>query len=91
MTRGDALRLTAAVAQCELALVMRDPVAGPLLSQAARAAEGLPPADLLGPAAQLARHHDGASPAPSDRARHKVIQALTRMAAQQVQEAALER
>ena len=90
MTRSEAVRLVAQIAQCEIALVRRDAVAGPLLSQAARAAEGREPSELLVTAAGLARTHDvGASDAAS-RARHKVIQALTRMAAQQAQSAVLD-
>ena len=47
MTRGEAVRLCAALAQCEIALVLRDPAAPALLSQAARHADGLPPDALV--------------------------------------------
>lgn len=89
MRRADAIRLVAQIGQCEIALVRRDPVAGPLLSQAARAAAGLEPGEVLAFAARLARGHDPTSAEPAQRSRHKVIQALTRMAAQQAQSAAL--
>ena len=39
---ADGLRLAAALAQCEMALVRHDPVAGPLLAQASRHADGMP-------------------------------------------------
>lgn len=89
MTRSEAVRLVAQIAQCEIALVRRDAVAGPLLSQAARAAEGREPSELLVTAAALAREQGAGASEAGAHARHKVIQALTRMAAQQAQSAAL--
>lgn len=76
---GTSLRLVAALAQCEIALVRRDAVAGPLLAQAARAAEGLPVGPRVRAAAGLMR--DGE---PSDALR-KVAQALCRAALQDAQ------
>lgn len=80
LTTPDAVRLCAALAQCEMALVRRDPVAGALLSQAARHAHGLGPGALVDAAARLARLIDPASVAPDQRAGHKVVQALCRAA-----------
>ena len=80
MSGADAVRLVAACAQCEMALVRDDPVAGPLLAQAARAGEATPAAPYLAAAARLARGlgpHDGS---PGRRARRKVVQALVRAA-----------
>jgi hypothetical protein len=74
--RGDLVRLAAALAQCEMALVRRDPVAGALLAQAARHAEGLEHGEALAAAADLARASDPAG----DRAARKVVQALVRSA-----------
>jgi hypothetical protein len=71
---ADGLRLAAALAQCEMALVRHDPVAGPLLAQAARHAEGLPGAAPVRAAAGLHRQ------AGEDPAVRKVAQALTRAA-----------
>jgi hypothetical protein len=71
---ADALRLAAALAQCEMALVRHDPVAGPLLAQAARHADGLPGAGAARAAAGLQRA------AGEDPAARKVVQALTRAA-----------
>jgi hypothetical protein len=55
MTTPDALRVIALAAQAEMALVRRDDVAGPLLAQAARAAEGTSAAQVLDEAATLVR------------------------------------
>ncbi|HTI34263.1 MAG TPA: hypothetical protein VL422_11340, partial [Miltoncostaea sp.] len=54
-TTADALRLAAALAQCEMALVRNDAVAGPLLTQAARHADGLPGGRAAAAAAGLQR------------------------------------
>jgi hypothetical protein len=81
MAPADALRLTAALAQCEMALVRRDSVASALVSQAARHAEGLPPGPLVAAAARLARTADPAAGAPEREAARKVVQALCRAAA----------
>lgn len=85
MTRAEAVRLVAALAQCEMALVRNDSVAGPLLAQAARAAEGLAPGPLVAAAARLARGLDPAGDAPTAGAARRVAQALCRAAAQGVQ------
>lgn len=74
--RGDLVRLTASLAQCEMALVLRDPVAAALLAQAARHARGLEHGDALAAAAELAR----AGEPDRDRAARKVVQALVRSA-----------
>ncbi len=71
---ADGLRLAAALAQCEMALVRDDPVAGPLLAQAARHADGLPGAAPARAAAGLQRE------AGEDPVARKVVQALTRAA-----------
>jgi hypothetical protein len=71
---ADGLRLAAALAQCEMALVRGDPVAGPLLAQAARHPDGLPGAAPARAAAALQRQ------AGDDPATRKVVQALTRAA-----------
>lgn len=77
--------------QAEIALVRRDPVAGSLLAQAARAAEGLAPGRALAAAASLARSVDLGSRAPAAAAARKVAQALCRLALQQAAGALLER
>lgn len=79
MREADAVRLVAALAQCEIALVRRDAVAGPLLSQAARAAEGLPAGPLVAAAAALMR----GDPPPAEV--RKVVQALCRAGLQTAQ------
>ena len=89
MTRTEAVRLVAAVAQCEMALVRRDLAASPLLAQAARAAEGLPGGEYLEASARLARALDLDDPSPSGRARRKVAQALCRAAGIEAQARAL--
>jgi hypothetical protein len=81
LTRPDAVRLSAALAQCEIALVRRDPVAPALLSQAARHADGLGPGPLVAAAARLARACDPAGQSPREMACRKVVQALVRAAA----------
>ena len=81
MSRPDALRLSAALAQCDIALVLRDPVAPALLSQAARHADGLGPGPLVAAAARLARACDPAGRSPQAMACRKVVQALVRTAA----------
>ena len=83
VTPADALRVGWFTAQAEMALVRRDPVAGPLLSQAARAADGLEPGPPLAAAARLARAVDLTDPAPGPAACRKVAQALCRLAGQQ--------
>ena len=80
-TRPDAVRLCAALAQCDIALVLRDPVAPALLSQAARHADGLGPGPLVAAAARLARACDPAGGSPEEMACRKVVQALVRAAA----------
>lgn len=89
MNRLDAVRLVAAVAQCEMALVRRDDAAGPLLAQAARAARGLPGGEHLTAAGSLVRGLDLSSSNPADAARRKVAQALCRAAGIEAQAAAL--
>ncbi len=89
MTRAEAVRLVAAIAQCEMALVRRDAAAGPLLAQASRAAEGLPGGDLLSAAARLARDLDLHGRDRRDRARRKATQALCRAAAIEAQARAM--
>ena len=80
MTAPEGVRLCAALAQCEIALVRRDPVAAALLVQAARHADGLGPGALLHAAAGLARALDLASVEASQAAGRKVVQALCRAA-----------
>lgn len=80
-----AVRLAALCAQAEIALVRRDPVAAALLAQAARAAEGLAPAEELAAAAALARRVDLTERAPASAACRKVVQALCRTALQSAQ------
>ena len=82
MTRAEAARIVTLTAQAEMALVRQDPVAGPLLAQAARAAAGLPPGPALAAAAALSRSADPADAEPGAAARRKVTQALCRAAAQ---------
>jgi hypothetical protein len=89
MTRAEAVRLCAALAQCEMALVRRDPVAPALLAQAARHAAGLPPADDVAAAARLARTAAGLDPGPPADAARKAAQALCRAAVIAVDEALL--
>lgn len=89
MNRRDAVRLVAAVAQCEMALVRRDGAAGPLLAQAARAARDLPGGEYLEAAARLARDLDLSSGEADHAARRKAAQALCRAAGIEAQAAAL--
>lgn len=89
MTRADAVRLVAALGAVEMALVRRDPVAGPLLAQAARAADGLPPGRYVAAAAALSRIVELHAAEPSAAAARKAAQALCRAAAQAAQAAAL--
>ena len=56
---SDALRVVALAAQAEMALVRRDAVAGALLAQAARAADGMPSGPALAEAARLVRTEPG--------------------------------
>ena len=85
MTRDDALRILSLASQVEMALVRRDPVAGPLLAQAVRAAVGLHGADYLAAATDLSRATDLSTNEPA----RKVAQALTRLAVQEAQAAIL--
>jgi aryl-alcohol dehydrogenase-like predicted oxidoreductase len=85
LTRADGLRLVALCAQAEIALVRRDPVAGPLLAQAARAGEGRRAGHALELAAGIARAVDLADRAPGPAACRKVAQALCRLALQEAQ------
>jgi hypothetical protein len=85
VTRAEAVRLIAALAQCEIAMVRRDPVAGPLLAQAARAADGLPPGPLVAAAAAMWRRLGGDVPPEAAAAGRKVAQALCRAAVQETQ------
>ena len=85
----DAVRLCAALAQCEIALVRRDAVAPALLSQAARHAHGLGPGPLVAAAATLARGLDPAGDDPYQRAGRKAVQALCRAAVIQAEESLL--
>jgi hypothetical protein len=82
VTATEAARLLAALSRTEIALVQRDPVAIPLLAQAARDADGLPPGPALAAAASMARAADICGGAPADAAVRKVIQALCRVAQQ---------
>lgn len=59
MSTADALRVVTLAAQAEMALVRRDAVAGPLLAQAARAADGMPAGPLLAEAAAMVRGEPG--------------------------------
>ncbi len=80
MSHVDAIRLVAACAQCEMALVRDDSVAGPLLVQAARAGEATEAEPYLTAAARLARGLNPRDGSPGSRARRKVVQALVRAA-----------
>jgi hypothetical protein len=86
VTRGEAVRLGASLAQCEMALVRRDAVAPALLAQAARHADGLPPGPLVAAAAALAR---ALGEGPEADAARKAVQALCRAAAIEVDAALL--
>jgi hypothetical protein len=77
---ADLVRLAASLAQCEMALVRRDPVAAALLAQAARHAGGLPSGPAPAAGAELARASDPAGDSAEAVAARKVIQALVRSA-----------
>ncbi|HSJ73738.1 MAG TPA: hypothetical protein VK904_05425 [Miltoncostaeaceae bacterium] len=77
---ADLVRLAASLAQCEMALVRRDPVATALLAQAARHAEDMPCGPAAAAAAALARASDPAGDSPEAAAARKVVQALVRSA-----------
>ena len=78
---ADLVRLTASLAQCEIALVRRDAVAAALVAQAARHADGMTSGPVAGAAARLARASDPAGTSPEEAAARKVVQALVRSAA----------
>jgi hypothetical protein len=86
VTRAEAVRLGAVLAQCEMALVRRDAVAPALLAQAARHADGLPPGPLVAAAATLAR---ALGEGPEADAARKAVQALCRAAVIEVDTALL--
>jgi hypothetical protein len=90
VTAADAVRLVGLAAQCEMALVRRDAVAPALLSQAARAGEGLPGGAWLATAAEIARAVDLGAERAECLAARKVVQALVRLAAQAAQAELLE-
>lgn len=79
MSTADALRLVTLAAQAEMALVRRDQVAGPLLAQAARAADGTPAGPLLREATDMVRR------APEREAVRQAALSLCRMALQEAQ------
>ncbi|MFM8828764.1 MAG: hypothetical protein ACKORG_01800 [Actinomycetota bacterium] len=83
MSTADALRVVTLAAQAEMALVRRDAVAGPLLSQAARAADGMPAGPLLAEAAAMVRGE------PGREAVRQAALSLCRMALQDAQADAL--
>ncbi|MDX6646397.1 MAG: hypothetical protein QOK40_2124 [Miltoncostaeaceae bacterium] len=89
MTAIEAVRLVAALARAEIALVRKDPVAAALLAQAARDADGLTPGPAVAAAARMARDVDLSADAPAAAATRKVVQALCRVAAQDAQAALL--
>jgi hypothetical protein len=89
VTAIEAVRLVAALARVEIALVQRDRVAAALLAQAARDAEGLPPGAALAAAARMARAVDFSDRSPGAVAIRKVVQALCRAAAQDAEAALL--
>jgi hypothetical protein len=80
VSTAEAVRLSASLAQCEIALVRRDAVAAALLAQAARHADGLAVGEMVGAAARMARTLDPAGGTPDQDAARKVIQALCRAA-----------
>ncbi len=85
----DGIRLLAALAQCEMALVRRDAVAVALLAQAARHAAGLPADDLVAAASGLVRAVDVTGSMPGELAARKAAQALCRTALQRTEAALL--
>ena len=84
MTVADALRVVTLAAQAEMALVRRDAVAGPLLAQASRAAEGTPAERPLQEAARLVRA------APEREAVRQAALSLTRMGLHEAEAAVIE-
>jgi hypothetical protein len=76
----DLVRLAAALAQSEIALVRRDPVAGALLTQAARHGDGLEGGEMVAAAARLARATGGREAGREGAAARKAVQALCRTA-----------
>ena len=80
MSAPDPVRLAAALAQCEIALVRHDPVAGALLAQAARHADGLAGGEMVAAAARLARLSGGGEAGLEGAAARKAVQALCRTA-----------
>lgn len=85
----DLVRLHAALAQCEMALVRRDAVAASLLAQTARHAEGMSGGEMVAAAAQVARTVALDGTGPGERAARKVAQALCRSALQTTEAALL--
>ena len=85
MRTPDAVRLVAALGAVEMVLVRRDPVAGPLLAQAARAGAGTGVDSWLAAAARMLRDPGIWEDTPSAAARRKAVQALCRAAAHSVQ------
>ena len=79
MSTADGLRVVTLSAQAEMALVRRDQVAGPLLAQAARAADGTPAGPLLRQATEMVRS------APEREAVRQAALSLCRMALQEAQ------
>ncbi len=79
MSAADALRVATLAAQAEMALVRRDPVSGPLLAQAARAAAGTAAGDALHEAASLMRQ------APESEPVRQVALSLCRIGLQEAQ------
>ena len=79
MSAPDSLRVVALAAQAEMALVRRDAVAGPLLAQAARAADGMPAGHVLAEATRLVRA------APEREAVRQAALSLCRMGLQEAQ------
>ena len=76
MSTADGLRVVTLAAQAEMALVRRDQVAGPLLAQAACAADGTPAGRLLREASAMVRG------APEREAVRQAALSLCRMALQ---------
>jgi hypothetical protein len=80
---ADDLRVIGLASQAEMALVRRDAVAGPLLAQAARAAQGMSCGPVLAAAAECMRA------IPDDEAVRRAALSLCRMGLQEVQASAL--
>jgi hypothetical protein len=91
VTGDEAVRLSAALAQCEIALVRRDPVASALLAQAGRHADGLEVGELVATAARMARELEHAGRGPEQDAARKAVQALCRAAVCEVDAVLLRR